>query len=385
VDPSDLSAEDWSRLEWFVAERGGTLILAPGPKSWSALVGHEIVRKLMPVLEPQPVAIEPSAIDPDHPALAPGVAIVPAAVVIDAGSAWPMFALASESSQNRSTWAGLPRLPWVIAGRAKPVATVLATAGEDSTSAAISAQPYGLGKVLWVGTDGTWRWRHRVGDAYHHRFWGQVVRWSTAGKLAAGNRFVRFGPLKPRAAEGEGVRIQARIAEGVPGVTPDLLIAARIHRLDAATRRSTGEPVAIVPLTPVAGQPRTYAGGAPPLPAGAYAIRLDVPQLAESLQLDAPRADQPIPEALLDVVVRDTSELIELAAARDPLERLAAATGGRVLADHEADQLAPLIGSRTKTITRTEETPLWDQPAALILFFALLTVEWVARKRLGLP
>ncbi len=85
------------------------------------------------------------------------------------------------------------------------------------------------------------------------------------------------------------------------------------------------------------------------------------------------------------MVVRETSELIELAAARDPLERLATATGGRVLADHEADQLAPLIHSRTKTITRTEETPLWDQPAALILFFGLLTVEWVARKRLGLP
>ncbi len=385
VDPADLSAEDWSRLEWFVAERGGTLILGPGPKSWSALVGHETVRKLMPVLDTQPVAIGSSAIDPDHPALAPGVAIVPAAAALDAGSAWPMFALASESSQNRSTWAGLPRLPWVIAGRAKPGATVLATAGEDSISAAIAAQPYGLGKVLWVGTDGTWRWRHRVGDAYHHRFWGQVVRWSASERLAAGNRFVRFGPLKPRTAEGEGVRIQARIAEGVPGVTPDLLIAARIYRLDATTRRSTGEPVAIVPLTPVSGQPRTYDGSAPPLSAGAYAIRLDVPQLAESLQLDAPRAGQPIPEARLDVVVRDTSELIELAAARDPLERLATATGGRVLADHEADQLAPLIHSRTKTITRTEETPLWDQPGALILFFALLTVEWVARKRLGLP
>ena len=31
------------------------------------------------------------------------------------------------------------------------------------------------------------------------------------------------------------------------------------------------------------------------------------------------------------------------------------------------------------------ETTLWDQPAALILFFALLTVEWALRKRAGLP
>ncbi len=289
-----------------------------------------------------------------------------------------MFAMATDPSQNRATWSAFPRIPWVLAGRAKPGATVLATPGSNSRDAAIASQPYGLGKVLWIGTNGTWRWRHRVGDDYHHRFWGQVVRWATSGKLAAGNRYVRFGPTGPRAAEGQGIRIEARIADGVAGVTPDLLIAARVQRLDPKTGRGAGEPVAVVPLAPAAGQPRTYQGTAPPLPTGAYAIRLEVPQLAAALQIDADRDGRPIPEARLDVVVRETSELVELAADRDPLERLAAATGGRVLADHEADQLAPLLHSRTRTITRTEETPLWDHPAALILFFSLLTVEWVA-------
>ncbi len=379
VDPADFSAADWARLEWFVAERGGTLILGPGPKSWAALTAHETVRKLLPLLGPVPLAVEPNAIDPAHLALAPGTAIVPTDAALGNTATWPMFALASEPGGNRSTWAGLPRLPWVIAGRAKPGATVLARAGKDVSAAAIAAQPYGLGKVLWVGTDGTWRWRHRVGDAYHHRFWGQVVRWAAAGKLAAGNRFVRFGPLEPRVPEGEGVRIQARIADGVPGVSPNLLVAARVFRRDANTQRATGEALAIVPLMPVAGQPRTYEGTAPSLPAGTYAIRLDVPQLAEALHIDAERDGQPIPEAQFDVVARQTSELIELAATRDPLDRMAAATGGRVLADHEAGQLAKVLRARTKTITRTEETPLWDQPAALVLFFGLLTIEWVAR------
>src|SRR5437764_420405 len=68
-----------------------------------------------------------------------------------------------------------------------------------------------------------------------------------------------------------------------------------------------------------------------------------------------------------------------------PAPSRAAATPGRVHAAYEADQLAPLLGARTRPVTRTEETPLWDQPAALVLFFALLTIEWVARKRLGLP
>ncbi len=294
-----------------------------------------------------------------------------------------MLQLASDPAQNRSIWAGLPRLPWVLSGRAKPGATMLAAAGGDDATAVIAAQPYGLGKVLWIGTDGTWRWRHRVGDAYHHRFWGQVVRWATSNKLAAGNAFVQFGPIQPRIEEGGDVRIQARIGDGVPGVGPDLLIAARLLKVDPASRSTTSDEVAIVPLSPVAGQPRTFEGTAPSLPVGAYAIRLDVPQLAEALHLDAARGT--VPEARLDVIARQTSENVELAAARDPLDRLAGATGGRVLADYEAGQLAPLLRARTRTVSRTEETPLWDQPIALIVFFGILTVEWIARKRLGLP
>jgi hypothetical protein len=243
----------------------------------------------------------------------------------------------------------------------------------------IAAQPYGLGKVLWIGTDGTWRWRYRVGDAYHHRFWGQVVRWAASSKLASGNAFVRFGPIRPRIEEGAEVRIQARIGDGVPGVGPDLLIAARLFKVDPGTRSTKPDAVAVVPLSVVAGQPRTFEGTAPSLPVGAYAIRLDAPQLAEALHLD------PAPEARLDVIARQTSEDVELAAARDPLDRLAGATGGRVFADYEAGQLAPLLRARTRTVSRTEETELWDQPIALVVFFSILTVEWIARKKLGLP
>jgi hypothetical protein len=173
-----------------------------------------------------------------------------------------MLQFATEAEQNRAIWTGLPWLPWVVAGRAKPGATVLATS-RDESAAAIAAQPYGLGKVLWIGTDGTWRWRHRVGDAYHHRFWDQVVRWAASGKLTAGNPFVRFGPVKPRVAEGDGARLQARISEGVPGIGADLLIAARLYKTDPKSGTATGEAVAVVPFRAVAGQSRTFEGSAP--------------------------------------------------------------------------------------------------------------------------
>ena len=211
-----------------------------------------------------------------------------------------------------------------------------------------------------------------------------MVRWAASGKLTAGNPFVRFGPVKPRVEEGDAARLQARISEGVAGVGPGLLIAARLFKADPKTGAATGEAVAVVPLRPVAGQPRTFEGDAPALAIGPHVVRLDVPELAEALRLD-PAENAKAPEAALEVVARDTSERVELAAARDPLERLATATGGKVFADHEAAALAPLLRARTRETVRTEETPLWDQPAALILFLGIVTVEWVARKRVGLP
>jgi hypothetical protein len=34
---------------------------------------------------------------------------------------------------------------------------------------------------------------------------------------------------------------------------------------------------------------------------------------------------------------------------------------------------------------KTEELPLWDRPWALLLFFTVLSAEWIVRKRAGLP
>jgi hypothetical protein len=300
------------------------------------------------------------------------VAIEPAERAISDASVWPMLQLADDLTETRKRWQSLPGLPWAIVGRAKPGATVLASPKGEAESTLIAAQPYGLGKVLLVGTDGTWRWRHKVGDAYHHRFWGQVVRWSASEKLAAGNALVRFGPLKPRLDEGEPVRIQARIAEGVAGVGPDLLIAARISR--------GGVDSAVVPMRPVPGQTRVFEGLTPSLPIGSYTVRLDVPGLVDALQLGS----NP-PEAALEIVPRDGPERVELAAARDPLDRLAAATGGKVFADYEVDTLPAALGATSKQTVRTEETSLWDTPAALLLFFSIVTIEWVARKWVGLP
>ncbi len=385
----------WERLDRYVAERGGTLIVAAGPRAGPAV--SEVARGLLPVLDPRPLTADPTGDDPARPALPGGAAVAPVAgLELDP---WPMLRLAGGGGEgegdaaDRAAWASLPRLPWALAGRAKPGAAVLLAAvtatADAEPPAVVAAQPYGLGKVLWVGTDGTWRWRYKVGDLYHHRFWGQAVRWATAARLAAGNRWVRFGPERPRAAEGEPVPLRARFADDAPGIGPDLLVAARIFRAvagDGGRPEPQGDPVAVVPLRPEPGRPRSFVAAAPGLPEGRYLVRLDAPQLAEGLRsAGLPGADAPAPTAALEVSEPDTPERVELAATRDELDRLATSTGGRVVPWPEADALIPGLAARTLVRSRTEETPLWDTPWGLGLFFALLTAEWALRKRVGLP
>ena len=348
-------------------------MIVPGPKRWPAEAAvSDATRALLPVTDLR--RLDPdSSEDSLHPSLPPGAVVEPVALALEDASGWPMLRLGTDVAASRLEWSKLPRLPWSLAGRAKPGASALVAPSKEGDDAAmIAAMPYGLGKVLWVGTDGTWRWRYRAGDSIHHRFWGQVVRWASTGKLGAGNTLVRFGPLSPHARSGEGIKIQARIAEGVPDVGPDFLVAARVVKSGS----KPGEASAVVPLRAVAGRSRLFEGTAPGLPEGSYTIALDAPSLASS---------DPIGDASLTVAPRETSERVELAADRAPLDHLASATGGKVFTPESAGEIPALLKARVKTTTRTEETPLWDHPAALIVFLGIVGAEWVLRKRVGLP
>jgi len=63
----------------------------------------------------------------------------------------------------------------------------------ERSNAVISTVRAGLGKVLFLSSDHTWRFRYGVGDTYHHRFWGQVMRWGAGPNLRSGGELIRLG------------------------------------------------------------------------------------------------------------------------------------------------------------------------------------------------
>ena len=64
-----------------------------------------------------------------------------------------------------------------------------------------------------ITSDRTWRLRYRVGDTYHHRFWGQIMRWAESGKLQAGTSKVRLGTDRILYGHGETISVKAKITD----------------------------------------------------------------------------------------------------------------------------------------------------------------------------
>src|SRR5262249_9113820 len=133
----------------------------------------------------------------------------------------------------------------------------------------IVRQHYGHGQVLFVGLASTWRWRYQVGDLYHHRFWGQVIRWAAA-------EHSRFGPERPVYQEGEEVKVALRLEEGQARALP-AGADVRAHIVRLPDERHKEKTVAQVALVRKTGQPEVLEGRLPgSLPAGQYVVELVV-------------------------------------------------------------------------------------------------------------
>ena len=113
---------------------------------------------------------------------------------------WP-----TRRTNNVEVWEDLPGFQWYApVVRAKAGSEVLCV-HKDATNEygrlpLLVTRTFGAGKVLFMGTDGAWRWRKGVEDKYHYRFWGQVVRWMAYQRNMAKGETMRlyYSPDQPQ-------------------------------------------------------------------------------------------------------------------------------------------------------------------------------------------
>lgn len=393
VAPEDISDTAWDAIDRAVEEDGVTLLLIPGRRHLPHAYRSPVLQRLSPVSDPRQQLAERyrrSARDGTPSAFR--LHVTPDAHDLT------LFRLTSADDERQSDFAGLPGHPWAYSGTPSPGATVWAELSMESADVGdlpvIVHQYYGFGQVVWMGIDSTWRWRFRAGDKWHHRFWGQLVRWAARNKSAAGNDQVRMTLSDVIVDDSESVEVAVRwnpqlvpqladsVAEIVIEPQPDTAEASEVDSAPGTgqkTRRKDRTPPSpqTLVLNPVPGAPERLSTRISRLPPGSYKVNLNV--TGGRLKLNTPITSQLIVQHQL------STELANISCNRPFLEQLAERSHGRVLEPWQANDLVELLQPPNQANSILHERTLWDHWTLLLLFFALLTTEWIIRKINGLP
>jgi uncharacterized membrane protein len=368
VEAAQFSLDQLNMLERFVRLRGGGFAMLGGRATFAeGAYWNTPIADLLPVtLDPSRRTVIPRPFGDEEDAPAEkGYQFAPTA----AGLESPILRLAGEPSANQARWAEMPGLTSInYLGATKPGAAVLAEKPDDEfggSEPVLAVQRYGKGRSAALATASTWRWQMLldVEDQRHERFWRQFVRWlaaSAPGRVDLNLDGDRFAP-----------------GDEIP-LTVDVYDGEYQPLGDVAVRGTVTDPLGNeqeITFRPDLGEAGTYTATLLPAEEGVYA-----------LDVSAASGDVLVGEQSHSLLVRSTREEYYDATLKRPfLERLAEAAGGFYYTPGEADALATnLRGSRTSTSVYTVDY-LWDMPFLFGLILMLLSVEWVWRRRRGLP
>jgi len=373
VDPRRgwLTVAQMTMILDFVGNRGGGFGLVAGERSAPYRFLGTPLEKLVPV------QIDPDFTGRQSPVTPRGFA--PALTA--EGRRSSLFRFAADRDRRDEIFAALPNLYWIVRNLgAKPGASVLlehpSLRGPRGRMPIVVTGRYGAGKIFFQGTDDTWRWRRHTGEWIHDSYWVQVIRWLMPNARVAQDRRFVLRSDKRVYAYGSPVRIQLEFSD-------TRLLAAQGDEitLTVGPQRGDGRRNSVE----AAGRLRTITAHRIGRKSSVFEC-VYVPARPGGLVISAEElivAGQGRPPSVSIRVERPDLEGRVVEADYDAMERIAAATDGRVL---EVDQLADgLSALRDRSVLIPDDLvePLWDTKLVLILFVALLTMEWILRKAWG--
>lgn len=367
LDRAILTDEVCEDIRWCVEERGAMLVVTAGERNMPAAFAGSPLAALLPVAftnsaggvaaewvrKPSPFALSPS------------------------GCVHPATAIASSVSENERIWNSLPPAGSRLSGiSVKPGAEVLVFAGDSACLDAplMVVRETGRGKTVFFATDEMWLLRYRTGDTYHHRFWGNLVKWGSGEKLRDGNSYARVGADRLHYAPGDEVRIVLRLndKDQLPVVAARAQIEikrpdGKCSTLDFIKREgANGYYEAIFGESELEG-------------------RYEATVIADGVKADL---GDLWPEGLAtSFVVGGELEPVEyahLSADGTVPGEMAKLTGGTVCTTDGWDELAGAFGAAKGEIVEHVEDPIWNHPVAMVLLLVSALAVWILRKRRGL-
>lgn len=392
VPSESIDENTWDIIRGCVTERAAFLVAIAGPRHMPHGIESETARDLLPInYTPGSRTFFGSKEKPFR------------LVLTAQGRNHPVTAQSDSRLENERLWGEFPDFRWrlPVEGVKEGADVLVVASSQDSEGTAVSdlddlssalsrlaqrkdreaknailvSQQVGNGKVAMMLTDRTWRLREGVGDIYHHRLWGQLVRWGAGPNLRSGTSSVRLGTDNLSYTGDDRIQITARLLDIEKNPVRDESLKAEVWR--------DGEKLTTVQMSYLEGSPGLHGAQAGPFSgSGDYQIKLVGKKAAELLEADG---DGGVSTAFRVVGAMSPVELSETTLNRPLLDTLADLSGGRVVAPEDAQQLAGLFLTGEETREELRETRLWDHWILLALFCALLTSEWGIRRGSGLP
>ncbi len=366
VEPERLTPKQKEWLLEFVDDLGGGVIFVSGTWYLPQKYRGDPLEKLLPVVLED---TESSIYDTEDLVNEFHVRLTPE------GREHPVMQLVGDPEENLELWqvqgrshVTLPGFFWFAEVKnLKPGAVALAVHENKShlkhgPRPIFAYQYLGRGRTFVSLVDSTWRWRRGVGNKWFYRFWGQVIRFTSAGRLLGKSKRFSVHTDQREYTLKSLMRLQARVLDErfkpVKNSETQIYIE-KLNNLD-------GEREEITALQ-VPSRPEYFETSAEARELGDHRVwiedrgeevasttfRVVVPQL----EYGEPRMDRP------------------------RLVKIAAASGGSYHEVYEVESLLSKIEAMEKEIPISSQSEsLWDSRWLLALFMAVLTLEWILRK-----
>lgn len=276
--------------------------------------------------------------------------------------------LADTEDDNADVWEDLPGFQWYAPVlRAKAGADVLCVhkdaSNEHGRLPLLVTRTSGSGKVLFMGTDGAWRWRKGVEDKYHYRFWGQVVRWMAYQRNMAKGETMRlyYTPDQPKMNQTLSLHANVMDRGGEP-----------LRRGDVSARvvAPSGKPE-VVRLLSDGDEWGVFAGRYRVFEPGKHQVTLT--SRTTGATLEASFFAQGV-----------AAEQVGRPSRPEVLEELARVTRGQIVQSADPSALVRSLAALPDPEAAVRRVPLWSQPFLAVALILLMGAFWVGRKAVGL-